>query len=56
MYAGEEFAKLARWCREVCDGSAAGGAEEGSRRMQEAFVASRRYELDLWQQAWRLGP
>jgi thiaminase/transcriptional activator TenA len=56
MYAGEEFAKLARWCREVCDQAAAGAAEETKARMQEAFFASSRYELEFWESAWRSAP
>jgi len=56
MYSGEEFAKLARWCREVCDEGAAGAAEETRGRMQEAFLASSRYELEFWESAWRLAP
>jgi thiaminase/transcriptional activator TenA len=56
MYSGEEFANLARWCREVCDEAAAGAGEDGKRRMREAFVASSRYELDFWESAWRFAP
>lgn len=56
MYSGEEFANLARWCREVCDEAADGAGEEGKRRMREAFVASSRYELEFWEQAWRFAP
>ena len=53
MYAGEEFANQARWCREVCDEAAAGTTEEARSRMQDAFLASSQYELDFWEQAWR---
>jgi thiaminase (transcriptional activator TenA) len=53
LYSGEEFANLARWCREVCDEAADRAGEEGKRRMREAFVASSRYELEFWEQAWR---
>jgi thiaminase/transcriptional activator TenA len=56
MYSGEEFAKLARWCREVCDEAAAGAAEETRRRMQDAFLASSRNELEFWESAWRFEP
>ena len=56
MYSGEEFATLARWFREVCDEVAAGGGEESRGRMQEAFLASSRYELDFWESAWRATP
>jgi thiaminase (transcriptional activator TenA) len=53
MYAGEDFANLARWCRHVCDQAAAGAAQETRARMQDAFLASSQYELDFWEQAWR---
>jgi thiaminase/transcriptional activator TenA len=53
MYAGEEFSDLASWCREVCDDVATGVGEEGRGRMQAVFLASSRYELDFWEQAWR---
>ena len=56
MYSGEEFARLAGWCREVCDEAAAGAAEDGRQRMREAFLASSRHELDFWEQAWRYTP
>jgi thiaminase/transcriptional activator TenA len=56
MYSSEEFATLARWCREVCDQVAAGAGEETRGRMQEAFLASSRYELDFWESAWRATP
>lgn len=56
MYSGEEFARLAGWCREVCDDAAAGVAEDGRQRMREAFLASSRHELDFWEQAWRYRP
>jgi len=56
MYAGEEFATLARWCREVGDEAAVGAAERTRSRMQDAFLTSSRYELDFWEQAWRYEP
>jgi thiaminase/transcriptional activator TenA len=56
MYSGDEFAKLARWCREVCDEAATGAAAETRGRMQEAFLASSRYELEFWESAWRFAP
>jgi len=52
MYSGEEFAKLARWCRELCDEAGAGAGKETRGRMQDAFIASSRYELDFWESAW----
>lgn len=57
IYSGEEFANQASWCREVCDQAAVDGAAEETRtRMQDAFLTSSRYELDLWEQAWRCAP
>jgi thiaminase/transcriptional activator TenA len=56
MYSGDEFARLARWCREVCDQVAAGAGEETRGRMQEAFLASSRHELEFWESAWRAAP
>jgi thiaminase/transcriptional activator TenA len=56
MYAGADFASLARWCREVCDEAAAGAAEEARQRMRDAFLTSSQYELDFWEQAWRSAP
>jgi thiaminase (transcriptional activator TenA) len=56
MYSGEEFAELARWCREVCDQVADGAGEETRARMQEAFLASSRHELEFWESAWRARP
>jgi thiaminase/transcriptional activator TenA len=53
MYSGEDFAELARWCRELCDELADGAGETTRGRMREAFLASSRHELDFWEQAWR---
>ena len=53
MYSSEEFAKLARWCRELCDEAAATAGEETRMRMREAFIASSRHELELLESAWR---
>ena len=56
MYSGQEFAQLADWCREVCDEAADGAGEGGRTRMRDAFLASSRYELEFWEQAWRYHP
>lgn len=44
MYSGEEFANLARWCREVCDEAANSAGEEGKggceRRSWQAVATS----------------
>ena len=53
MYSSEEFAELARWCRELCDEAAADAGKDTRTRMREAFIASSRYELDFWESAWR---
>ncbi len=53
MYAGDDFATQARWCRQICDEAAADLAGESRRRMEDAFVTSSRYELDFFEQAWR---
>jgi thiaminase (transcriptional activator TenA) len=56
MYASEEFAELAAWCRGACESVAADTGEAGRDRMQEAFVACSRYELEFWDAAWRAEP
>jgi len=53
IYSSQDFADLARWCRDVCDEAAAGAGSETRRRMQDAFIASSRYELDFWESGWR---
>ena len=53
MYSSEQFAELARWCRELCDEAAADTGNSTRTRMREAFIASSRYELDFWESAWR---
>ena len=55
MYAGDEFAELARWCRELTDAAADGVAGPGRRRMHDAFLASSEHELAFWDSAWRAG-
>jgi thiaminase (transcriptional activator TenA) len=56
MYAADEFAELAHWCRGVCDDVAADATEGLKRRMEEAFLTSSRYELEFWEAAWRSAP
>jgi len=56
MYADEEFAELARWCREACDAAAEGAGEHVRARMREAFLTSARYELAFWEASWREEP
>ena len=52
-YAGDDFARLAEWCRELCDAAAAEGGPETRKRMREAFLQSSRHELAFWEMAWR---
>jgi len=52
MYASDEFAELARWCRELCDHLGADVSPAGRARMTEAFLVSSRYELAFWEMAW----
>jgi thiaminase (transcriptional activator TenA) len=56
MYAGEEFAELARWCREICDEAGAGATPPAKARMRGAFLVSSRHELAFWESAWRSSP
>jgi thiaminase/transcriptional activator TenA len=56
MYSAEEFAELARWCREVCDETAAGAPHALRRRMEDAFVISSHHELSFWEAAWQSMP
>jgi thiaminase (transcriptional activator TenA) len=53
MYAGDDFAELAGWCRELTDAAADGVAGPGRRRMHDAFLASSEHELAFWDAAWR---
>ena len=53
MYASDEFAQLAEWCRELTDDAAADAGPDVRRRMREAFLTSSRYELAFWDMAWR---
>jgi thiaminase/transcriptional activator TenA len=53
MYASEEFAELAAWCRELTDAAAADAAGPGRDRMHAAFRASSEHELAFWESAWR---
>jgi thiaminase/transcriptional activator TenA len=48
MYASDEFAELAAWCRDLTDRIEGGDRE----RMGRAFATSSRYELAFWEMAW----
>jgi thiaminase/transcriptional activator TenA len=52
MYASDDFAALAAWCRSEYDAAVgeAGAAERA--RATAAFVASSRHELAFWDAAW----
>lgn len=52
MYASEEFAELAVWCREIVDAAGEGAGAAGRAAMERAFFTSSRYELAFWQMAW----
>ena len=52
MYASEDFAGLAAWCRELMDTAAARVAPDARAPLVDAFVTSSRYELAFWQAAW----
>jgi thiaminase/transcriptional activator TenA len=53
MYASDEFAELAAWCRELTDGAAARVDGAARDRMHAAFRASSEHELAFWESAWR---
>jgi thiaminase/transcriptional activator TenA len=52
MYASEEFAELAAWCRGLLDRVAEGLPESELSRIEETFVTSSRYEYLFWEMAW----
>ena len=52
MYAAQDFAELANWCRGLVDNRAEGQPEATLRQMEEAFLTSSRYELAFWEMAW----
>ncbi len=52
VYAGEEFAALAAWCRDLVDEVAGEVAGAGLERMHAAFRASSEHELAFWDAAW----
>lgn len=52
MYASEQFAELAAWCREITDRAGSEAGQQTRASMERAFVTSSRYELAFWQMAW----
>ena len=55
MYASDEFAALAAWCRGLVDRVGEQVAGEARGAMSRAFVTSSRYELAFWEMALREG-
>jgi thiaminase/transcriptional activator TenA len=53
MYASEEFAALADWCRGLMDDLAEGASTAERERLAAAFLTSSRYELAFWEMALR---
>lgn len=53
MYAGEDFTRLAAWCRDLMDEVAAEAAEDERERYRELFRTSARQEYRFWDAAWR---
>ena len=51
MYASDEFAELAAWCRDVVDGVGEQAGPRTRAAMRRAFVTSSRYELAFWDMA-----
>lgn len=56
LYASEEFAGQAEWCRSVADEVALDRTEAGRAGMLEAFLQASRHELSFWDMAWELEP
>ena len=54
MYAAEEFAELAAWCRALVDRLADGALATQRQRLEEAFLTSSRYEYLFWDASYRL--
>ena len=48
MYASAEFSELTSWCRDILDRLAAGLPEPSLQRLETAFLASSRHELEFW--------
>jgi thiaminase/transcriptional activator TenA len=53
MYASDDFAAQAGWCRELTDRVGAGLPPAALARAERAFVTSSRWELAFWDMAWR---
>jgi thiaminase/transcriptional activator TenA len=55
MYASDDFAELARWCRTVVDRAGEGTSPATLQAMREAFRVSSAYELAFWQMPYEVG-
>jgi thiaminase/transcriptional activator TenA len=53
VYASDDFAGLAGWCRELTDAAAAEVAAPARDRMHAAFRTCSEHELAFWESAWR---
>ncbi len=53
MYSSADFAKLARWCRELLDEVADGLPEQQLDKLEEIFLTSSRYEWQFWEMSWK---
>jgi thiaminase/transcriptional activator TenA len=51
MYASEDFAALADWCRDLLDDLAEHLPAQEQERLAEVFLTSSRYELKFWDMA-----
>jgi thiaminase/transcriptional activator TenA len=56
LYASEEFARVAEWCRRALDDAAARESPEARARLRDAFLESSRHELAFWEASWREEP
>lgn len=54
LYSSERFRVVSDWCRELTDSLAAEGSPRSRELAEQAFLASSRYELNCWEQAWEL--
>ena len=52
MYASDDFAALARWCREIADRAGEDAGARTREAMSRAFRTSSEYELAFWQMAF----
>lgn len=53
-YASEEFARLARWMRDMLDAAAEAAGPAERERMRARFLTGTRYEYLFWEISWRM--